>query len=168
MRSAGASRVVGAPDVREARDTVDVSAVLVATVAKVSGYLRRRRRPRADTHARVRTALAHRPALDRNSSDGNESTVRTLIELRAIVNEARRCARRRSLARSLLYDAHMWIAAWLDEWTSGELPTLHMFALHQEIVQHLRNVAERLSTMVGMEIRQTQAHDQPSTESDGS
>lgn len=130
--------------------------------------LRRRRERRAETLTEAWEALTNPPRLERKSSDGNESGIRALVELRVKVAEAHRRARCRSLTRALLHDAHVWVDQWLNEWESGDLPAPHMIVLSQQMVIHLQQVAERLSTVADMEARHAGAPDWPATDQGGS
>lgn len=122
----------------------------------------KRSQRRAESLSRTRTALAHLPTLDPHSPDGNETAVRALAELRTLVAEAGRCAKRRSQTRVLLREAYVWVDSWLQEWYAGELPAPHLVVLSRQMLQRMRELSVRLCEAVELEARQARAPSWPS------
>ncbi len=130
------------------------------------GFLRRRRERRATAVTVAADDLAHLPLIEQAFNDDNDSAVHELIEIRADLVTARRLARRRSLARALLGEALLWIDTWLDTWKAREVQTPHLFILYRQMVRHLEQVAERLSTVAELEARMRDVTEWPYTEPD--
>lgn len=114
---------------------------------------RKRRMRRAMAVGKASWALARPPMIEHGSRDGNESAVRELIELQRTVAAARHRVRRRSEVGTLLWDADIWISAWLDTWMAAEVETPHLHVMYRQMVTHLGRVTDHLATVAEREAR---------------
>lgn len=126
----------------------------------------KRSQRRAESLSRARTALTHLPNLDPHSPDGNEAAVQALIELRTLLAQASRYAKRRSQTRVLLREAHVWVDSWLQEWHAGELPAPHLVVLSRQMLQRMQELSVRLCEAVELEAQQARGPSWPPEQED--